>query len=256
MKLRAAFALTVLVLTGLTAPALADTPRFNAEIVNTYPHDPKAYTEGLFYLNGTLYESTGRNGTSWIRQVNLQTGKVLRQATVDKRYFGEGIAPWKGQIVSLTWQSGVGFVWSEAGFKQLRSFKYSGEGWGMTADGHNLIMSDGTATIKFLDPVTLKVARTIDVSLDGHPIDQINELEWVKGELIANVWRTRQLIRIDPKTGTVTGVIDLMNLPEIINPGTDPDGVANGIAYDAVHDRLFVTGKLWPHLYEVRFTPE
>jgi glutaminyl-peptide cyclotransferase len=256
MKLRAALASLILLLAALAAPAFALTPRYSVQIVKTYPHDPAAFTEGLFYLNGDLYESTGRNGQSWIRQVDLVTGKPLRQISIDKRYFGEGIAPWKGSIVSLTWQAGTGFVWSQSSLKQLRSFRYTGEGWGMTADAHNLIMSDGTATIRFLDPVTLRTARTITVTLDGQPLDQINELEWVKGELIANVWRTRQLVRIDPKTGHVTGIVDLFNLPEIASPPPDPDAVANGIAYDPVRDRLFVTGKLWPHLYEVRFTPE
>lgn len=253
MRLRAALASFLLL---IAAPALAATPRYSVQIVKTYPHDPAAFTEGLFYLNDSLYESTGRNGQSWIRQVDLATGKPLRQVSIDKRYFGEGVAPWKGRIVSLTWRSGVGFVWSQATLKPLRTFHYRGEGWGLTADAHNLIMSDGTATIKFLDPVTLKTVRTITVTLDGQPLDQINELEWVKGELIANVWRTRQLARIDPKTGVVTGVVDLYNLPEIASPPADPDAVANGIAYDAAHDRLFLTGKLWPHLYEVRFAPE
>jgi glutamine cyclotransferase len=256
MKLRAALASLILLLAALAGPAFALTPRYSVQIVKTYPHDPAAFTEGLFYLGGSLYESTGRNGQSWIRQVDLATGKPMRQVSIDKRYFGEGIAPWKGSIISLTWQAGTGFVWSQSSLKQLRSFTYSGEGWGMTADAKNLIMSDGTPIIRFLDPVTLKTVRTITVKLDGQPIDQVNELEWVKGELIANVWRTRQLIRIDPKTGKITGIVDLYNLPEIASPPADEDAVANGIAYDAAHDRLFVTGKLWPHLYEVRFTPE
>lgn len=254
MMWRAALLALAIGLTG--AQAQAAVPRYAVSVVHTYPHDTQAFTEGLFYQDDTFYESTGRNGQSWIRQVNLQTGKVLRQVSIDKQYFGEGIAPWQGRIISLTWQAGTGFVWSQKNLHRLSSFHYTGEGWGLTSDGHELIMSDGTETLKFLDPLTLKVVHTLKVTLDGQPLDQINELEWVKGEVLANIWRTRQLVRIDPKTGHVTGIIDLNSLPEIVSPGTDPDAVANGIAYDAAHDRLFVTGKLWPHLYEIKLTPE
>ncbi|HTN41794.1 MAG TPA: glutaminyl-peptide cyclotransferase [Asticcacaulis sp.] len=234
----------------------AAVPVYTVEVVKTYPHDTGAFTEGLYYRNGTLFESTGRNGQSFIRQVALDTGKVIRQATLDNKYFGEGIAPWGDKIISLTWTGGAGFVWSSADFKVKHSFSYSGEGWGLTGNHKHLIMSDGTATIRFLDPVSLKTVRTLPVTLNGRALDQINELEWVDGEIYANVWRTRDIVRIDPQTGKVTGIIELDRLPETQDETLEIDAVANGIAYDARAKRLFVTGKLWPNLYEVRLLPK
>lgn len=237
--------------------ATAAVPHFGLKIVKTFPHDTGAFTEGLYYAKGDLYESTGLNGHSNIRQVKLDTGKVVRQLTISSKYFGEGIAPWNGRIISLTWRSGTGFVWNGAKFSLDHTFSYAGEGWGLTQNGRNLIMSDGTPTIKFLDPVSLKVVRTLDVTLEGQPIDQINELEWIKGEIYANIWRSPVIVRIDPATGKVDAVIDLSGLPEVQSPKQDtPDAVANGIAYDAAADRLFVTGKLWPHLYQVELAPQ
>jgi glutamine cyclotransferase len=240
----------------ITGAVQAAVPVYTVEVVKTYPHDTNAFTEGLYYRDGTLYESTGRNGQSFIRQVALDTGKVIRQTTIDKKYFGEGIAPWGDHIVSLTWTGGAGFVWSGKDLKVKRSFFYSGEGWGLTGNDNNLIMSDGTSTIRFLDPVTLKTVRTIPVTYNDRPIDQINELEWVDGQIYANVWRTRDIVRIDPQTGKITGLIELDRLAETQDDSLDVNAVANGIAYDAKARRLFVTGKLWPNLYEVRLVPK
>ena len=249
-------ALIILAFGLVSGSVRAAVPVYTVEVVKAYPHDTGAFTEGLYYRDGTLYESTGRNGQSFIRQVALDTGKVIRQVTIDKKYFGEGIAPWGDHIISLTWTDGAGFVWSNKNFKVSRSFSYSGEGWGLTGNDHNLIMSDGTSTIRFLDPLSLKTVRTLPVTINGRLIDQINELEWVDSEIYANVWRTREIIRIDPQTGKITGIIQLNNLPETQNTNMDVDAVANGIAYDAKAKRLFVTGKLWPHLYEVKLVPK
>jgi len=239
-----------------SASVKAAVPVYTVKVVKVYPHDPAAFTEGLYYRNGSLFESTGRNGQSFIRQVALDSGKIIRQAVVDKKYFGEGIAPWGDHIISLTWTGGAGFVWSEKDFKVRRGFSYTGEGWGLTGNDQNLIMSDGTSALRFLDPLTLKTVRTLPVTLNGRPIDQINELEWVDGEIYANVWRTRDIIRIDPQTGKVTGIIQLNALPETQDESLDIDAVANGIAYDTRTKRLFVTGKMWPNLYEVKLTPK
>lgn len=230
-------------------------PQYTVRIVKTFPHDPKAFTEGLFYDHGVLYESTGRNGSSWIRKEDLDSGKVLQSARVANSYFGEGIVAWKGKIVSLTWQTEKGFVWDKASLKLKSSFHYVGEGWGMTHDGHDLIMSDGTPVLKFLDPDKLDVTRQVMVTLNGQPLSQVNELEYVDGAILANVWMTRDIVRIDPKSGQVTGIIDLSALPEESHPSDDRDAVANGIAYDPEGKRLFVTGKLWPHLYQIELVP-
>jgi glutaminyl-peptide cyclotransferase len=238
----------------LLAPAsLAASPIYGVSAVHVYPHDRGAFTEGLFYLGGFLYESTGLNGQSQVRKVDLATGKVLQSRDIDRKYFGEGIAPWHGHLIQLTWSTNVGFIDDLATFKELGRFSYPGEGWALTTDGRHLIMSDGTSQLRILDPSTLKELRRIDVTADGAPVRNLNELEWVKGEILANIWLTNRIARIDPATGKVTGWIDLTGL---IDPSElhDEDAVANGIAYDAAHDRLFVTGKLWPKLFEVRLT--
>lgn len=241
------------------SPATAATPpalqRYSLKIVKVFPHDPNAFTEGLFYDHGSLYESTGREGKSSIRQVDLDTGQVIRQTTIDSHYFGEGIAPWNGRIIGLTWQTETGFVWNQADLKLKSNFAYKGEGWGMTGNSKNLIMSDGTPALKFLDPATLKVVKTVNVSYNGQPVDQINELEWIDGEILANIWRTHTIVRIDPASGQVDGLIDLSALPEAAAPPSDPDAVANGIAFDPAGHRIFVTGKLWSHLYQVELVP-
>ena len=230
----------------------AAVPIYDVEIVHTYSHDVSAFTEGLFYLNGVLYESTGLEGRSSIRKVQLETGEVLQKLDIPAQYFGEGIVNWHGHLVSLTWKSQVGFVFDLATFKQQRRFHYDGEGWALTRNDKELIMSDGTPELRFLNPDTLQETHRVRVTLEGRPVSNVNELEWVKGEVLANVWQTNWILRIDPGDGRVLGLIDLSGLlkPSDVVPGqTD---VLNGIAYDAKGDRLFVTGKNWPKLFEIR----
>jgi glutaminyl-peptide cyclotransferase len=227
-------------------------PIYGYQVVRTYPHDPKAFTQGLQYVDGVLYEGTGLNGSSSIRKVKLETGEVLQRKDVARAYFGEGIAVWKSDIIELTWQSNVAFVYDKTTFAPRKTFRYKGEGWGLTADGTNLIMSDGTDELRVLDPATFAERRRIKVTAVGVPVSNLNELEFVKGEILANVWTTAYVARIAPDTGRVSGYIDLGGLlaPSEL-AGVD---VLNGIAYDAEHDRLFVTGKLWPKLFEVKIT--
>jgi glutamine cyclotransferase len=218
-------------------------------VIRSYPHDRHAFTEGLFYRDGRLFESTGREGQSTIREVRLEDGKVLRSVALPPSLFGEGIVDWKGQLISLTWQTGIGFRWDRGSFRKLGEFHYPGEGWALTRNGSEIVMSDGTPVLRFLDPRTLSVRRLLTVTEDGRPLPNLNELEWVKGEILANVWMTDTIARIDPATGRVKARIDLSSLP---HASAGPDDVLNGIAYDAAHDRLFVTGKNWPRLYQIR----
>jgi len=234
---------------------MAAVPVYEFEVVHTYPHDTGAFTEGMFYLNGFLYESTGIEHHSSIRKVRIDTGAVVQKLDIPPQYFGEGIVNWDGRLISLTWKSHVGFVWDLATFKLQRQFQYEGEGWALTQDGKQLIMSDGTPELRFINPNTLKETNRIQVTLDGKPIRNVNELEWVKGEIYANVWQTNWILRIDPKTGQVVGLINLARLLSPTDRVTGPDGVLNGIAYDAKGDRLFVTGKNWPKLFEIRLRP-
>jgi glutamine cyclotransferase len=235
----------------LAAPAPVPPAIYGARIVHAYPHNRNAFTEGLFYLDGRLYESTGLNGSSQIREERLEDGRVLRSVEVDRLYFGEGIVNWGPEIISLTWQGGVGFRWRRSDFAQTGGFHYPGEGWALTQNGADIIMSDGTAQLRFLDPVTMAERRRITVTDEGRPVERLNELEWVKGEILANVWMTSRIARIDPRSGRVTGWIDLTPLvAENAPPGED--SVLNGIAYDRKRDRLFVTGKNWPKLFEIR----
>lgn len=252
--MRSAFARLLASLTAFLVPpgALAAVPVDGVAVIHTYPHDKSAFTEGLFYLNGYLYESTGLNGQSSVRKVDLATGRVLQSQALSPRYFGEGIVAWKGRLIQLTWQSHVGFVDDLATFKQLRQFGYPGEGWALTTNGRQLIMSDGTPQLRFLDPETLKQTRRLTVTADGQPVARLNELEWVKGEILANIWLTNFIARIDPATGKVIGWIDLTGLANAAEIGGNSDAIPNGIAYDAGNDRLFVTGKLWPKLFEIK----
>lgn len=233
-------------------PREAPPASYGYTVVRSYPHDRDAFTQGLEYVDGLLYEGTGRTGSSGIRKVKLETGEVLQAQPLDARYFGEGITVWKNRIIQLTWQSEVGFVYDRQTFQQQRTFQYTGEGWGLTHDATRLIMSDGspTGTLKFFDPETLRQTGTLTVRDGGRPVANLNELEYVKGQIYANVWQTDRIAIIAPKTGRVTGWIDLHG---ILDPreagGVD---VLNGIAYDAAGDRLFVTGKLWPRLFEIR----
>jgi glutaminyl-peptide cyclotransferase len=242
----------VLFAVAFASAAMAAVPVWGVSVVHTYPHDRGAFTEGLFYQDGYLYESTGLNGQSQVRKVDLATGRVLQSHDLGRQFFGEGIVAWKGRLIQLTWQSHVGFVDDLATFKELRQFSYVGEGWALTQNGRQIIMSDGTPQLRFLDPVTLKEVRRLTVTADGQPVKNLNELEWVKGEILANVWLTNFIARIDPATGKVTGWIDVTGLMKPAELGGDPDAIPNGIAYDAEHDRLFVTGKRWPKLFEIK----
>jgi glutamine cyclotransferase len=222
------------------------------QVVRVYPHDPNAFTQGLQFVDGVLYEGTGLNGRSSIRRVKLETGEVLQKRDVPAQHFGEGITVWKNDLIELTWQSQVALVYDRETFQQRRTFNYSGEGWGLTHDGVNLIMSDGTDYLRFLDPATFDVRRRTRVMVGDTPLRNLNELEYVKGEVLANVWTTDYIARIAPATGRVLGYIDLRGL--LTASERPSDGVLNGIAYDAQRDRLFVTGKLWPKLFEIRLT--
>ena len=240
---------------GSGVQAQVSVPIYGYRIVHTYPHDSHAFTEGLFYLNGFLYESTGLEGESSIRKVRLETGEVVQKINVPAQYFGEGIVNWKAHLVSLTWKDGIGFVYDLATLKVQRRFSYPGEGWALTQDGKRLIMSDGTPELRFLDPATLKETGRLSVTYNGAAVSNINELEWVKGKIYANVWHTNVLIIIDPTSGVVTGVVNLAGLLSSSEQPSGPDSVLNGIAYDAAHDRLFVTGKNWSKLFEIRVLP-
>ncbi len=244
--------LIALLLAILPADSIADEapPVTKAHVIARLPHDPTAFTEGLFFSGGAFYESTGEVGHSSIRRVDPATGKVVRQITIPPPYFGEGIAQVGKQIVSLTWQHGIGFRWSADRFRKLGEFHYTGEGWALASDGRMLVMSDGTPTLRVLDPKTLAVKRRIAVIFKGKPLELLNEIEIVDGEILANVWHTSAIVRIDPASGKVIGVIDLSALVAEVD-ASDPEAVLNGIAWDARHRRLYVTGKMWPTMFQI-----
>src|SRR6266478_1767749 len=222
------------------------------QVVHVYPHDPNAFTQGLVYVDGHLYESTGRNGMLSIRMVDLSTGRVLQHYELAAAYFGEGLTCGGGNLVQLTWKSELGFVYDRFSFAWKRTFHYEGEGWGLTHDGKQLILSDGTSVLRFLDPHSFSETRRISVTDEkARPLSNINELEYIRGEIYANVWQTDQIARISPRTGKVPGWIDLSGLMDKAQLA-DSDSVLNGIAYDAKTGRLFVTGKLWPKLFEIK----
>jgi glutamine cyclotransferase len=226
-------------------------PAWRCRVVHVYPHDPAAFTQGLVYEDGYLFEGTGLNGRSSIRKVELQTGKVVQERRIPDQYFGEGIAIWQNRLVELTWRSELGFVYDRYSFEPRQSFHYTGEGWGLTHDGKRLIMSDGSSTLRFLDPQSFQETARINVTDKKIPVSNLNELEYVRGEIYANVWQTDKIVRISPETGKVTGWIDAAGLlSEADRRASQPD-VLNGIAYDAQRKRLFLTGKLWPKLFEV-----
>jgi len=248
MARSSALLVVLLAQTSAIPPAASHAPVYKYQVVHAYPHDPDAFTEGLEYRDGVLYESTGLNGRSSIRKVKIETGEILQQKNISKDYFGEGITFWKDEVVELTWISGIAFVYDAKTFASKKAFNYTGEGWALTHDADSLIMDDGSAEIRFLDPVTFKERRRITVTDGGVPIKYLNELEWVKGEIFANVYTTDYIARIDPASGRVTGWIDIRGMLPKQNDGNT---VPNGIAYDAEHDRLFVTGKNWPKLFEI-----
>lgn len=229
----------------------APIPTYGYEVVSVWPHDRGAFTQGLVYWQGKLLESTGLNGESSLREDDLMSGEVLRKRTVAPQYFAEGLALLGGKLFQLTWQEKKAFVYDLNTFEPTGEFNYDGEGWGLTTDGQSLIMSDGTSQIRFRDPATFAVQRTINVIARGHPVNRLNELEYIKGEVYANIWGTDYMVGIDPATGAVVGAIDFTGLlpREDRHPDTD---VLNGIAYDPDHDRLFVTGKRWPKIFEVK----
>ena len=264
--MRVAALLFVLLLTPLpalaqtTVPAATETvpqptpvPVYGFEVVHTYPHDPAAFTQGLVFRDGVLLESTGRS-PSTIRKVRLEDGVVLQRRQLDPAYFGEGLTVFGDRMLTLTWKDGKGFIWNPETLLPEGEFAYSGEGWGLTHDATRLILSDGTPSLRFLDPVTLTETGHVPVTLQGRPLGQINELEWIDGEVFANIWQTDFIVRIDPATGRITGVIDLSTLMPDRSELDPTDAVLNGIAWDPVGRRLFVTGKNWPKLFEIRLT--
>ncbi|MES2988422.1 MAG: glutaminyl-peptide cyclotransferase [Pseudomonadota bacterium] len=241
-------ALLVLPLAGCGAKD--EMPKVQAvEVVKAFAHDSQAFTEGLFFQDGTLFESTGEEGTSGFRKVNLETGEVTQEVQLPSQYFGEGIVGWKDKIYQLTWKDQKGFIYNAKDFTPAGEFAYKGEGWGLTHNGKSVIMSDGTATLRFMDPDTMAQQSTVSVTANGCPVKQLNELEWIDGEIWANIWQTDLIARIDPGSGKVKGFVDVTALGPAT---TDTDEVANGIAYDAGTKRIFVTGKMWPQLYQVK----
>lgn len=227
------------------------TPVYTYEVVKTFPHDRRAYTQGLVFHDGMLFESTGQHGASSLRKVELKSGKIKKKIALSREYFGEGLTILNGKIFQLTWTSGKAFVYDLKSFDRVNGFRYEGEGWGLTHDGRHLIKSDGTNELKFLDPETFTVVRRISVTENGLPVTYLNELEYIKGEIYANIWQSDRIARIDPVTGKIIAWIDLSGLrpAETLD---ETESVLNGIAYDPTHDRLFVTGKRWPKLFEIR----
>lgn len=221
------------------------------KVVNTYPHDRNAFTQGLFFRDGQLFESTGQYGTSSIRKVTLETGRVQMQYDLDDRLFGEGIVDWQDRLIAITWKSGTGFVFGLEDFRKRSTFQYAGEGWGLTRNDSHIIMSDGTERIRFLNPETLEEEKSISVTLQGRKQDNLNELEWIDGLLYSNVWHSDRILIIDPDTGRVTRFADLSGLLPSGEKMPGFTGVLNGIAWDADARRLFVTGKNWPKLFEI-----
>jgi glutamine cyclotransferase len=230
-------------------------PVYSYKIKNTWPHDRRAYTQGLIFLDGILWESTGQYGSSSLRKVELKTGKVIKQIALPSRYFAEGMTIFQNKVFQLTWQEQKGFIYDPATFQKQGEFTYNGEGWGLTHDGESLIMSDGTNEIRFLDPSTLKTTRTISVFDNGAPVEKLNELEYIDGEIYANIWQSDRIVRIEPKSGKILGWIDLTGLLKTKDRSGEED-VLNGIAYDAEGKRLFVTGKMWPKLFEIEIVKD
>lgn len=247
-------------LLAIPAAVAADTPPPATPAVTTlvptvvarFPHDPAAFTEGLLWYRGRLYESVGLEGHSDVRRVDLASGRVLARGTIPAELFGEGLAVWKDGLISLTWHGGIAYRWNIATMKRTGTARYSGEGWGLTTLGDSLVRSDGSATLTVHDPKTLAVRRRIAVTLNGKPINQLNELEAVDGAIFANVWRSPYIVRIDPANGRVTAIVDLRPIVAEVGISDDIEAVANGIAWDPAKRRLFITGKRWPTLFEIR----
>jgi glutaminyl-peptide cyclotransferase len=249
--------LVPIAVTAQEATSVRETPAtFGYRVVTEYPHDRRAFTEGLAYVDGVLYEGTGLYGESTLRRVELETGEVLQAVGLSKEYFGEGISVLGDRIYQLTWKSGICVVFDRETFELQEALTYPTEGWGMTTDGERLIMSDGTNRLFIRDPETFAELDTIDVYDGARAIWNLNELEVVDDEIWANVWQTDRIARIDPESGQVTGWIDLTGLLSQSDRGRQTVDVLNGIAYDPDTDRLFVTGKLWPKLFEIEIVPQ
>ena len=232
-------------------PENAVVPKYGYQVANIWVHDPYAFTQGLVFSDGKLLESTGEEGRSSLRRVALETGRILKKVEIPVPYFAEGIAVLDGKVYQLTWQHELGFIYDAKSLERVGDFKFEGEGWGLTTDGQSLILSDGSNQIRFVDPATFLVTKTITVFDNKTPVDQLNELEWVNGEIYANIWHDQKIAVINPQTGRVTAYIDLTGLmpqEELENE----EAVLNGIAYDQATGRLFVTGKLWPRLFEIK----
>lgn len=230
-------------------------PTYTYRIVNTFPHDPNAFTQGLLWDDGVFYESAGLYNQSSLRRVDPETGQVLQMQDVPPEYFAEGLVLWDGKLIQLTWQEHTAFIYDKDSFEKLGEFGYPTEGWGITHDGRNLIMSDGSATLYFRDPETFAETGQIEVHDENGPVVRLNELEYIDGEIWANVWQTNRIARIDPATGQVTGWIDLTGILDNTTLTQQAD-VLNGIAYDAENGRLFITGKLWPAVFEIELIPD
>ncbi len=239
----------------LTANHPGRAKRYGVRVIHAYPHDPTAFTQGLEYRAGFLYEGTGLRGQSALRKEKLETGEVVETAKLGPEFFGEGITVINQQILQLTWQSHLGFIYDQTSFRKIRSFAYSGEGWGLANDGEVIYMSDGTSEIRVLDAQSLTERRRIAVHDGNQPIALLNELECVRGQIYANIWHSDQIARIAPKNGQVVGWIDVSGLLSKRDL-PDAEAVVNGIAYDSMGDRLFVTGKLWPKIFEIQLIPK
>ena len=236
--------------TSPLSQAQEDVTRYGYNILNTYPHNINSFTQGLVYHEGYLFEGTGKNGQSNLSKINLEDGEVLMSKSMSQRYFGEGIEIVDDKIYQLTWKSHLVFVHDKETFESIESHYNATQGWGLAYDGSHLILSDGTATLQFMDPKTFAPVRKIEVSLAGNAVNQLNELEYINGEVWANVWQTNFILRIDPVSGEVNSIVDLTGLSEQTQLGSS-EAVLNGIAWDAEAERLFVTGKHWANLFEI-----
>lgn len=235
---------------SILAQAQGQVPRYGYDILNIYPHNINSFTQGLVYREGFLFEGTGKNGQSSLSKINLENGEVLQSKNMSQRYFGEGIEIVDEKIYQLTWQSHLVFVYDKTTFESIESHYNATQGWGLAYDGRHLILSDGTATLQFMDPETFAPVRKVEVQLEGNAISQLNELEYINGEVWANVWQTDLILRIDPENGEVNSIVDLTGLSTQTQLGSS-EAVLNGIAWDAEDERLFVTGKHWANLFEI-----
>jgi len=230
--------------------------QYDAEIVDIREHDPRAFTQGLAFWQGDLFEGTGRRGQSALRRIDLEAGRVLDSRRLPDAYFGEGVTVFRGTVYQLTWKAGLCFTYDARNLKPLRSFKYEGEGWGLTHDGTSLILSDGSSRLRFMSPESFEEKRRVSVQRQGEAVTGLNELEYIDGLVYANVWRTDFILIIDPSSGKAVGEVDLSGLLKRADRVASKAGVLNGIAFDGERDRLFVTGKCWPNLFQIRLTPK